>query len=205
MEKGLANLEKHVRNIKVVYGLPVTVAINRFPSDTGKELDLVFDKCRQLGVPAAVSEVFAKGGEGGLNLAQNVLKCIEQDESRFNYVYPLEMSIKDKISEIAAKIYGAEGVVYTKDAGNQIANIESLGYQNLPVCMAKTQYSLSDDPMLLGRPEGFKITVRQVRLSAGAGFVVAILGEIMTLPGLPKIPSAEKIDVDANGRVSGLF
>lgn len=205
LQRGASNLEKHIRNIKNVYGLPVVVAINRFPSDTEKELQLVFNLCRSLGAPGAISEVFGRGGEGGQELALRVLEAVEENENRFKYVYPLEMKLKDKIAVVAGEVYGAAGVVYSKEAETQLASFESMGFGNLPVCMAKTQYSLSDDPKLLASPQGFKITVRQVRLSAGAGFVVAVLGDIMTLPGLPKVPSAEKIDVDEEGRISGLF
>jgi formate--tetrahydrofolate ligase len=158
-----------------------------------------------MNVSVAVSEVYSKGSEGGMALAENVLNIIREGQNNFNYVYPLEMSIREKIETIAKKIYGADGVDFTGDARKELATLESLGFGDLPVCMAKTQYSLSDDPRLLGRPEGFRITVRQVKVSAGAGFVVAMTGSIMTMPGLPKEPAAEKIDVDENGRITGLF
>lgn len=205
LEKGFENLKKHVENIHNVFGLPAVVAINQFPTDTQAELKYVFDACNRLGVPAAISEVFAKGGEGGIELAKEVLKLIEKGNANLKFAYPLDVSLKEKIELIAKKIYGADGVEFTKDAQKELDNLSKLGYDNLPVCMAKTQYSLSDDQKLLGRPEGFKITVRQVRLSAGAGFVVPITGEIMTMPGLPKEPAAEKIDIDEEGRITGLF
>lgn len=206
VEKGKENLKKHVENLMNSFKLPVVVAINRFPTDTEKEVKVVRDMCEKMGVPVALSEVFAKGGEGGLELGRKLIEIIEnKKEDNFKQIYPLDMSIKEKIKTIAREIYGASGVVFTKEAEKDIDNIESLGYKEVPVCMAKTQYSLSDDAKLLGRPEGFEITVRQVRLSAGAGFVVAITGNIMTMPGLPKLPAAEKIDVDAEGKITGLF
>ncbi len=204
LEKGKENLEKHLYNITKVYGLPVVVAINRFPTDTKKELELVFDSCKKMKVPAAISEVFTQGGEGGLMLAENVLRLTEQ-KNDFKYVYPLSLSIKEKIGIIARDVYGAASVVFAKEAEKAIAEYEALGYKELPVCLAKTQYSFSDDAKLLGAPKGFELTVRQVRLSAGAGFVVAITGNIMTLPGLPKVPAAEKIDVNEEGIITGLF
>jgi len=208
LQKGIANLNRHIENIHK-YNLPVVVAINKFPTDTQKELNIVSDECKKIGVTVAISEVFTKGGEGGLELANEVLKIIEgKDKGRrqeFRYLYSLEKSIKEKIKIIAKKIYRSESVVFSKEASENIAQFESMGYKNLPVCMAKTQYSFSDNPSLLGAPEGFELTVRQVRLSAGAGFMVALTGKIMTLPGLPKVPTAEKIDVDDEGRISGLF
>ncbi len=205
LEAGLPNLTKHVENITEKLGLPVVVAINSFPTDTGAELQLVFDTCAAAGVPAAISQVYSKGGEGGLDLAQRLVEVVEKGDNHFRYVYPLKSGIKEKIESIAREIYGAEGVDFTKEAEREIGNLEGQGFANLPICMAKTQYSLSDDPKLLGRPRAFKITVRQVRVSAGAGFIVALTGQIMTLPGLPKRPAAEKIDVDASGRITGLF
>lgn len=206
LQKGLGNLTRHIQNLTGKYHLPVVAAINRFPTDTGKELELVFRRCEELGVPVAVAEVFAKGGEGGLELGQKLLQLLEQEEKQeFTNLYPLEKSLKEKINIIAREIYGAANVVFSKEAVKSIRKFEALGYQDLPVCMAKTQYSFSDDPGLLGAPEGFELTVRQVRLSAGAGFVVALTGEIMTLPGLPEVPTAEKIDVDEEGKISGLF
>ncbi|OPJ55161.1 formate--tetrahydrofolate ligase [Alkalithermobacter paradoxus] len=205
LEKGIPNLLKHVENITKVFKLPAVVAINRFPFDTEKELNLIKDKCKELGVNVALSEVWAKGGEGGQELANEVLRLIEEGENNFSYAYDLDIPIKEKIRAIAQKVYGADDVEFTSGASKEIANLEKLGFDKLPICMAKTQYSLTDDQTKLGRPTGFKITVRQVKVSAGAGFIVALTGEIMTMPGLPKVPSAEKIDVDENGVISGLF
>lgn len=205
LEKGLPNLLKHVENITQVFKLPAVVAINRFPLDTEAELDLVRNKCNELGVNVALSEVWAKGGEGGQELAEQVLALIEKGSDEFEYAYDLEMSIKDKINAIATKIYGADGVDYFPAALKQIAEIEDLGLSNVPICMAKTQYSLTDDQTKLGRPTGFRITVKNIKISAGAGFAVAMTGEIMTMPGLPKVPAANRIDVDENGKISGLF
>ena len=205
LEKGLPNLLKHIENITQVYKLPAVVAINRFPLDTDAELALVRSKCEELGVKVALSEVWAKGGEGGIEVANEVLKLIEEGENNFEYCYEEDMTIKEKLNAIATKIYGADGVNYTKEANKQIAELEELGYGNLPVCVAKTQYSLSDDQTKLGRPTGFTIEVRQANVSAGAGFVVVMTGEIMKMPGLPKLPAAERIDVDENGKISGLF
>ncbi|MDU1265161.1 MAG: formate--tetrahydrofolate ligase [Peptostreptococcus sp.] len=205
LEKGLPNLLKHIENITQVYKLPAVVAINRFPLDTDAELALVRSKCEELGVKVALSEVWANGGEGGIEVANEVLKLIEEGENNFEYCYEEDMTIKEKLNAIATKIYGADGVNYTKEANKQIAELEELGYGNLPVCVAKTQYSLSDDQTKLGRPTGFTIEVRQANVSAGAGFVVVMTGEIMKMPGLPKLPAAERIDVDENGKISGLF
>jgi formate--tetrahydrofolate ligase len=205
LEKGLPNLLKHVENITQVFKLPAVVAINRFPQDTEAELKLVRDKCKELGVNVALSEVWAKGGEGGIELAKEVIRLAEEGENNFEFAYELDIPIKEKIRTIARRIYGADDAVFTPNAEKQIKTLEDLGFGNLPVCMAKTQYSLSDDPTKLGRPQGFNITVRNVKVSAGAGFIVALTGEIMTMPGLPKVPAAEKIDVDENGRISGLF
>ena len=212
LKKGLTNLQRHIINLTRKYNLPIVVALNHFPTDSDDELKLVFKYCAEAGVEVAVSEVFTQGGLGGVELAQKVLEIIEQNSTNkqeqkreFSYLYTLDKSISEKIRIIAKEIYGAGSVVFSKEAAKSIALFEELGYHNLPVCMAKTQYSFSDNPRLLGAPEGFELTVREVRLSAGAGFVVALTGEIMTLPGLPKIPSAELIDVDANGKVSGLF
>lgn len=205
LEKGLPNLLKHVENITQVFGIPAVVAINRFPLDTESELKLVKDKCTELGVNVALSEVWAKGGEGGIEVAEEVLRLIDEEENKFAYAYDLNDSIKDKIDAIATKIYGADGVDYTKEADKEIANLEKLGFNNIPICMAKTQYSLTDDQTKLGRPTGFRITVRQINVSAGAGFIVALTGEIMKMPGLPKVPAAERIDVDEKGVISGLF
>ena len=205
LESGLPNLLKHIENITQVYKLPAVVAINRFPLDTEAELRLVEDKCNQLGVNVALSEVWAKGGEGGLEVAKEVLKLIEESDNQFQYCYDEEMSIKDKLNAIATRIYGADGVDYTAEASKQIKELEDLGFGNLPVCVAKTQYSLSDDQTKLGRPSGFRINVREANVSAGAGFIVVLTGAIMKMPGLPKQPAALRIDVDEKGRISGLF
>ncbi|MDI9371211.1 MAG: formate--tetrahydrofolate ligase [Synergistaceae bacterium] len=203
LEKGMTNLEKHIENV-AVFGLPAVVAINRFPGDTEAELALVEKKCNSLGASVALSEVWAKGGEGGLDLADRVIEACEKP-SNFAYLYDESLSPKEKMDVIARKVYGADGVVFTDQAEKDLALVHELGKDDLLVCMAKTQYSLSDDPALLGRPSGFKITVREVRLSAGAGFLVAVTGAIMTMPGLPKKPAALSIDIDADGRISGLF
>jgi len=205
LEKGIENLLKHVENITGVFGLPAVVAINRFPTDTEAELKYIEDRCRELGVNAVLSEVWEKGGEGGVALAEEVVRVIDKNESDFRFSYDVNLSIKDKIEAIATKIYGADGVDYIGNSLSQIAEIEKIGYGNLPICVAKTQYSLSDDPKKLGRPSGFRITVRNIKPSIGAGFIVAITGDIMTMPGLPKTPAAELIDVDKTGKISGLF
>lgn len=205
LEKGIENLLKHVENITDVYGLPVVVAINRFPTDTEAELNYIEDRCKALKVNVILSEVWAKGGEGGVALAEEVVRVIDRQEANFRFAYDEHLSISEKIHAIATKIYGADGVDYIGNAMKQIEEIEALGYGNLPVCMAKTQYSLSDDAKKLGRPSGFNITVRNIKPSVGAGFIVAITGDIMTMPGLPKVPSAEVIDVDRRGKISGLF
>ena len=205
LEAGLPNLLKHIENITQVYKLPAVVAINRFPLDTEAELKLVKDKCKELGVNVALSEVWAKGGEGGIEVAKEVLKLIEESDKQFEYCYDEEMSIKDKLKAIATRIYGADGVDYTAEANKQIKELEELGFGNLPVCVAKTQYSLSDDQTKLGRPRGFKINVREASISAGAGFIVVLTGAIMKMPGLPKQPAALRIDVDDKGVISGLF
>ena len=204
LEKGLPNLLKHIENITKVYKLPCVVAINRFPQDTEAELALVEKKCKELGVNVALSEVWGKGGEGGIELAKEVLRLCDEPND-FTYAYELDESIKDKINDIVTKIYGGDGVVYTAQAEKQIKQLTDMGFDKMPVCMAKTQYSLSDDPKKLGRPTGFEVTVRNVKVSAGAGFLVALTGDIMTMPGLPKRPAAERIDVDENGKISGLF
>ena len=204
LERGLPNLLRHVKNIKEVYKLPSVVAINRFPTDTENELNTVIKRCRELGVNAVLSTVWADGGAGGIDLAEETVRlCNEKNE--FTYCYESEQSIKEKINSVAVKIYGGDGVIFTSEAEKQIENLEKLGFGKLPVCIAKTQYSFSDDMTLLGAPEGFKITVRSARVSAGAGFIVALTGNIMTMPGLPKVPAAEKIDVDENGKITGLF
>ncbi len=204
LKKGLPNLLQHVENMTQVYGLPCVVAINRFPNDTEAELRLIEDECKALGVNVALSEVWAKGGEGGVKLAEEVVRLCGA-ENHFKFSYPLELSIEEKISLIVKNVYHGDGVMLTPNAKKQAAQLEKLGFGGLPVCMAKTQYSFSDDPTLLGAPKGFTVTVRNLRVSAGAGFIVALTGDIMTMPGLPKVPAAEKIDVDAEGRISGLF
>ncbi|CEO35336.1 formate--tetrahydrofolate ligase [Paraclostridium sordellii] len=205
LEAGLPNLLKHVENITKVYGLPAVVAINRFPLDTEAELKLVEDRCKELGVNVALSEVWAKGGEGGIEVAKEVIRLIDEEENNFKFCYEDDLSIKEKIEAIGTRIYGADGVDFTLAAEKEIENLEKLGFGKLPICMAKTQYSLTDDQTKLGRPTGFKITVRQLTVSAGAGFIVALTGDIMKMPGLPKVPAAERIDVDENGVISGLF
>ena len=204
LEKGLPNLLKHIENITNVFGLPVVVAINRFPTDTEAELALVREKCNELGVNVALSEVWGKGGAGGEELAKEVVRLCEQP-SDMQFVYDTDMSIKEKIEAIATKIYGADGVDYTAKAESEIATYEKLGFGKLPICMAKNQYSLTDDQTKLGRPTGFRITISDMTASIGAGFLVALTGSIMKMPGLPKVPAAEKIDVDNNGVISGLF
>jgi formate--tetrahydrofolate ligase len=204
LEKGLPNLLQHVENITKVYGLPCVVAINAFPTDTAAELKLVEDKCRELGVNVALSEVWAKGGEGGLALAEEVVRLCDQPND-FRFAYDTEDSIEKKMNDIATKIYRADGVELTAAARKQMKELEDLGFDKLPICMAKTQYSFSDDAAKLGAPRGFTITVRNLKVSAGAGFLVALTGDIMTMPGLPKVPAAERIDVDENGKITGLF
>ena len=204
LEKGLPNLLQHVSNITTVYKLPCVVAINRFPTDTEAELKLIETKCKELGVNVALSEVWGKGGEGGIELAKEVVRLCEQPND-FTFAYELDCSIKEKIEAIAKKIYHADGVNFTANAEKQIKTLTELGYDHMPICMAKTQYSFSDDQTKLGAPRGFTITVRNVKVSAGAGFLVALTGEIMTMPGLPKVPAAERIDVDETGKITGLF
>ena len=204
LEKGIPNLLKHVENIKNVYGIPAVVALNKFVTDTEAEIKLVTDKCKELGVNVKLSEVWEFGGQGGIELAEEVVRLCDIP-SHLHYSYELDMPIKDKIEAIAKKIYGADGVDYTQAAEREIENLTRLGYDNIPVCMAKTQYSLTDNEKILGRPTGFKITIREITLSAGAGFIVAITGSIMKMPGLPPVPAAERIDVDSNGKISGLF
>ena len=202
--KGLPNLLRHVSNIKNVYGLPAVVAVNRFPTDTDAEIDLVIEKCKELGVNTVLSTVWAEGGKGGMALAEEVVRLCEE-ENNFTFSYETELSIEEKIEAVAKKVYGGEGISVLPAAKKQIDRLTELGYGNLPICIAKTQYSFSDDPTKLGAPEGFKITVKNVRISAGAGFIVVLTGDIMTMPGLPKVPAAEKIDVDENGKITGLF
>ena len=204
LEKGFGNLEKHIENVQK-FGVPAIVAINQFPTDTKKELEFVFDKCKAMGVEVVVAEVWAKGGEGGIDLAKKVVETVENKPSHFQPLYDIDLTIKEKIEKIAEEIYGADGVVFTEKCQKQIRNIERLGLDKMPICMAKTQYSLSDNPKLLARPKGFKIEVRDIRISNGAGFLVALTGNIMTMPGLPKVPAANKMDVLENGEIVGLF
>ena len=206
LEKGLPNLLQHVDNVKNVYGLPCVVAINAFPTDTEAELKLVEEKCREQGVNVRLSEVWAKGGEGGKALAEEVVRLCEQESSdTFKFVYELDSSIEEKLNAIATKVYRADGVVLTAAAKKQIQQLTELGFDKMPICMAKTQFSFSDDASKLGAPRGFKITIREVKVNAGAGFLVAKTGDIMTMPGLPKVPAAERIDIDENGKITGLF
>ena len=204
LKKGLPNLLQHVSNIKDVFGLPCVVAINAFPTDTKAELDMVEEECKKLGVNVALSEVWAKGGEGGMALAEEVVRLC-QLPNEFRQSYSLDLSIEEKLQTICKRIYHADGVVLTDNAKKQAKQLEELGFGNYPICMAKTQYSFSDDATLIGAPKGFTVTVRNLKVSAGAGFIVALTGDIMTMPGLPKVPAAEKIDVDENGVISGLF
>ena len=204
LEKGLPNLLQHVENITTVFGLPCVVAINRFPFDSEAELQLIADKCKELGVNVALSEVWGKGGDGGVELAKEVVRLCET-ENNFQFCYDENLSIEEKLNTIVTKIYRGEGVELASTAKKQAKRLTELGFGNLPICMAKTQFSFSDDQKLTGAPRGFKITVRNLKVSAGAGFIVALTGDIMTLPGLPKVPAAEKIDVDATGKISGLF
>jgi len=205
LEKGIPNLLKHIENVTEIFGMPAVVAINRFPSDTEAEIELIKKLCSEYGANVALSEVWEKGGEGGMALAEEVLRLIDNEKSNFKFLYDNEVSIKEKIEAISQKVYGAIGVEFSSQASKEMERLTSLGFGNLPVCMAKTQYSLSDDSKKTGRPEGFKISVRNIKVSAGAGFIVALTGDIMTMPGLPKVPVAEKIDVDSTGKISGLF
>ena len=204
LEKGIPNLLRHVSNIKNVYKLPSVVAVNRFPTDTDAEVNLIIEKCKELGVNVVLSNVWAEGGNGGVELAEEVVRLCEQPND-FTFSYELDGSIEGKIEAVVKKVYGGDGISVLPAAKKQIAAIEAMGYANLPVCMAKTQYSFSDDPAKLGAPEGFTVTIKNVKISAGAGFIVVLTGDIMTMPGLPKVPAAEKIDVDENGKISGLF
>lgn len=203
--KGVPNLLKHVENITRLYGLPAVVAINKFSSDTEDELAYIESECKKLGINVVLSEVWEKGGSGGTDLAKEVLRILEEEEKRFKFAYESSRGIREKIEAIASKVYGAEGVEFIGKSLKEISELERLGFGNLPICMAKTQYSLSDDPKKLGRPTDFKVSIRNVKVSAGAGFIVAVSGDIMTLPGLPRIPSAERIDVDNTGKITGLF
>ena len=205
LEKGIPNLLRHVSNIRNVYKLPCVVAVNRFPTDTDNEINFIIEKCRTLGVNTVLSTVWAEGGKGGEALAREVVRLCEEEEGDFTFSYADDLSIKEKIETIVRKIYGGDGINVLPAAEKQIAQLEALGFGKCPVCIAKTQYSFSDDPTKLGAPEHFTVTVKNVKVSAGAGFVVVLTGDIMTMPGLPKVPAAEKIDVDENGRISGLF
>ena len=205
LDRGIPNLLRHVKNIKQVYHLPCVVAVNRFPTDTDAEIDFIIKKCRELGVNTVLSTVWAEGGKGGEALAHEVVRLCEQDSSAFSYSYPLKGSIDDKITAIVQRIYGGDGISVLPAARKQIDRLTALGFGDLPVCMAKTQYSFSDDAAKLGAPEHFTVTIRNVKVSAGAGFIVALTGDIMTMPGLPKVPAAERIDVDENGVITGLF
>ena len=204
LEKGLPNLLRHVNNIKNVYKLPSVVAVNRFPTDTDAEIELIIEKCKELGVNVCLSTVWAEGGKGGEELAKEVVRLCEM-ENGFDFSYDVNDSIEKKLNDIVVKIYGGDGVEFTAEAKKQIDGLNKLGFDKLPVCVAKTQYSFSDDMTKLGAPVGFKVTVRNLKVSAGAGFIVALTGDIMTMPGLPKVPAAEKIDVDENGKITGLF
>ena len=205
LEKGLPNLLQHVENMTRVYKLPCVVAINAFPTDTKAELDLVEEKCKELGVNVALSEVRAKGGEGGVALAKEVVRLCDEEQGDFTFSYEDDLTIEEKLNAIATKVYHADGINILPAAKKEIAQLEELGFGKMPICVAKTQYSFSDDPALLGAPSGFTVTIRKVKVSAGAGFIVALTGDIMTMPGLPKRPAAEKIDVDSTGKISGLF
>ena len=205
LERGLPNLLRHVSNMRNVYHLPCVVAINRFPTDTDAEIDLVVRRCRELGVNTVLSTVWAEGGKGGEALAREVVRLCEEEENAFTFSYDVNASIEEKLNTLARRVYGGTGAVLTPAAKKQAERLEALGFGGLPICVAKTQYSFSDDPMLLGAPENFAITVRNLKVSAGAGFLVALTGEIMTMPGLPKSPAAERIDVDETGKISGLF
>ena len=205
LEKGIPNLLRHVSNIKNVYKLPCVVAVNRFPTDTDAEVDFIIAKCKELGVNTVLSDVWAKGGEGGVELAKEVVRLCEEEQGDFTFSYELDGTIEDKIEAVVKKIYGGNGINVLPAAKKEIDRLSALGFDKCPICMAKTQYSFSDDPAKLGAPENFTVTIKNVRVSAGAGFVVVLTGDIMTMPGLPKSPAAERIDVDENGKITGLF
>ncbi len=206
LEKGIPNLLRHVSNIKNVYKLPCVVAVNRFPTDTDAEIEFIIAKCRELGVNTVLSTVWADGGKGGIDLAKEVVRlCEEEDNSSFTFAYEDDTTIEEKIEAVVTKVYGGDGVDFTPNAKKQLDSLKADGFGKLPVCLAKTQYSFSDDPLKLGAPEGFRVTVRNLKVSAGAGFIVVLTGEIMTMPGLPKSPAAERIDIDENGKITGLF
>jgi len=205
LEKGIPNLLRHVSNMKNVYKLPCVVAVNRFPTDTDAEIDFIIQKCRELGVNTVLSTVWADGGKGGEALAKEVVRLCEEEKGDFTFSYDLDCSIEEKIEAVVKKVYGGDGVVLMPNAKKQVEMLTKLGYDKMPICVAKTQYSFSDDPTKLGAPEGFTVTVKNVKVSAGAGFIVVLTGDIMTMPGLPKVPAAERIDVDDNGVITGLF
>ena len=205
LEKGIPNLLRHVSNIKNVYKLPCVVAVNRFPTDTDNEIDFIIDKCKELGVNVRLSTVWAEGGKGGEELAKEVVRLCEEEKGDFTFSYEDNEPIADKIKAVVTKVYGGSDVSFTTNALKQLEKLESMGCGNMPVCIAKTQYSFSDDPTKLGAPTDFTVTVRNLKVSAGAGFIVVLTGDIMTMPGLPKVPAAEKIDVDENGKITGLF
>lgn len=205
LERGIPNLLRHINNIKNVYGLPCVVAVNRFPTDTNKEIEFIIEKCRELGVNTVLSTVWADGGKGGEKLANEVVRLCNEEKSNFTFSYSLESSIEDKIKDIVKKVYGGDGITLLPAAKKQIQRLTDLGFGKLPVCIAKTQYSFSDNPALLGAPKGFTVTVKDIKISAGAGFIVVLTGDIMTMPGLPKHPAAENIDIDENGKITGLF
>ena len=205
LEKGIPNLLRHVSNIKNVYKLPCVVAINRFPPDTDKEIEFIISKCKELQVNVVLSDVWAKGGEGGEELAKEVVRLCEEEKGNFTFSYELGGTIEEKIDAIVRNVYGGDGVILTPNAKKQAEKLAEMGFENCPICMAKTQYSFSDDATKLGAPEGFKVTVRNLKISAGAGFIVALTGDIMTMPGLPKVPAAERIDIDNSGKITGLF
>ncbi|MBQ8533134.1 MAG: formate--tetrahydrofolate ligase [Clostridia bacterium] len=205
LEKGIPNLLRHVSNIKNVYKLPCVVAVNRFPTDTDNEINFIIEKCKELGVNVVLSNVWAQGGKGGEDLAREVVRLCEEEKGDFTFSYELDGTIEEKIEAVVKKIYGGDGVVLTPNAKKQAAKLEEMGFSNFPICVAKTQYSFSDDPTKLGAPSGFTVTVKNIKISAGAGFIVVLTGDIMTMPGLPKVPAAERIDIDENGKITGLF
>ena len=205
LEKGIPNLLRHVSNIRNVYKLPCVVAVNRFPTDTDAEIDFIIAKCRELGVNSVLSTEWSEGGKGGQALAREVVRLCEEEKGDFTFAYEDGLSIEEKIEAVVKKVYGGDGINVMPEAKRQIARLEALGFGKCPVCIAKTQYSFSDDPTKLGAPEHFTVTVKNVKISAGAGFVVVLTGDILTMPGLPKFPAAEKIDVDESGRITGLF
>lgn len=205
LEKGIPNLLRHVSNIKNVYKLPCVVAVNRFPTDTDNEINFIIEKCKELGVNVVLSNVWAQGGKGGEDLAREVVRLCEEEKGDFTFSYELDGTIEEKIEAVVKKIYGGDGVVLTPNAKKQAAKLDEMGFSNCPICVAKTQYSFSDDPTKLGAPSGFTVTVKNIKISAGAGFIVVLTGDIMTMPGLPKVPAAERIDIDENGKITGLF